>query len=259
MVFAFAGDSTITRLRATCAVFALWSWIHPDPRCGRVRASPYSGSPAILQASMANPHRPSLAYLVAGAVSIPFLKLVFRLSSTGKERLPAGGFVLASNHWSNFDPWPLGLPLYPGRFLRFMGKSELFWFPLGPFIKACGAFPVRRGERDTVAIETAIELCREGHVVVMFPEGPRRRKGMRKKHDARWRSGAARIALEAGVPLVPAAVSGTERLSRLAKIRVTYGPPVDLVDLAGLPVEEAAVIATERLRATIEELEASLA
>ena len=108
------------------------------------------------------------------------------------------------------------MALFPRRYLRFMAKSELFWFPLGPFIAACGAFPVRRGERDLEAIETAVRLCREGHVVVMFPEGTRREKGLRKRHEARWRSGAARIALEAGVPLVPAAIAGTAELSHAA-------------------------------------------
>ena len=131
----------------------------------------------------------------------------------GQERLPAdGGYVLAANHISNADPWPLGMALFPRRYLRFMAKSELFWFPLGPFIKACGAFPVRRGQHDLEAVETAIQLCREGHVVVMFPEGTRREKGLRKRHEARWRSGAARIALEAGVPLVPAGISRDGRV-----------------------------------------------
>jgi 1-acyl-sn-glycerol-3-phosphate acyltransferase len=208
---------------------------------------------------MPRAHRPSVPYLVVGALSIPVLKLVFRASSKGRAHLPEGGYVLAANHWSNFDPWPLGLPLFPHRYLRFMAKSELYWFPLGPFLSACGAFPVRRGERDTAAIETAVGLCRAGHVVVMFPEGTRRRKGMRKKHEARWRAGAARIALEAGVPLVPAAVSGTERLSRLAKVKVVYGPPIDVSDLADRPVEDSALVATERLRVVVEELEASLA
>jgi 1-acyl-sn-glycerol-3-phosphate acyltransferase len=171
----------------------------------------------------------------------------------------AGGWVLAANHWSNFDPWPLGLPLLPRRFLRFMAKSELFWFPLGPIIAAGGAFPVRRGEGDEEAIATAVELCRDGHVVVMFPEGTRRRKGMRKKHEARWRTGAARIALRARVPLVPAGIAGTDRLSKLGPLRVAYGPPLDLGDLAGLPPERASGVATERLRDAVLELERSLA
>jgi 1-acyl-sn-glycerol-3-phosphate acyltransferase len=148
--------------------------------------------------------------------------------------------------------------MFPRRFLRFMGKSELFWFPLGAIITAGGAFPVRRGEGDEEAIATAVDLCRQSHVVVMFPEGTRRQKGLRKKHEARWHTGAARIALEAGVPLVPAAIGGTDRLARLAPLRVVYGPPVALDDLSGTPVGEAARMATDRLRAAITELEGSL-
>lgn len=170
-----------------------------------------------------------------------------------------GGFVLAANHWSNFDPWPLGLSLYPRRYLRFMAKSELFWFPLNLIIKAVGGFKVRRGERDEEAIRTAVALARGGHGVVMFPEGTRRRKGLRKRYEARWHTGAARIALEAGVPLVPAGISGTERLSHLGPLRVRFGTPLDLSDLADAPLAEAAQIATDRLRDTIGELERAAA
>ena len=203
--------------------------------------------------------RPSWLYLLIGTLSYPVLRVFYRYRCTGRERVPAaGGYVLAANHLSNADPWPLGMALFPHRYLRFMAKSELFWFPLGPFIGACGAFPVRRGERDQEAVDTAIRLCREGHVVVMFPEGTRRAKGLRKRHEARWRSGAARIALEAGVPLVPAGISGTDGLSRLAPLRVAFGDPIELGDLSGLSIEDAAHAATDRLSATIGELEASL-
>ncbi len=63
---------------------------------------------------------------------------------------------------------------------------------------AAGRFPVRRGENDMQAVETAVRLCREGKIVAMFPEGTRQQKGLRKKFDARPRSGSARIALAAG-------------------------------------------------------------
>src|SRR5947208_394530 len=114
-----------------------------------------------------------------------------------------------------------------------------------------GAFPVRRGQHDTVAIDTAVRLAREGNVVAMFPEGTRRTKGLVKRFEARPRSGAARIALEAGVPLVPAAVMGTDRLARLGPLRVAFGPPVELDDLRRGEVAEAAREATERLMARI--------
>ena len=203
--------------------------------------------------------RPSWVYLVIGLLTAVPVRLLFRMRWSGRENVPAGGCVLAANHISNFDPWPLGLPLYPRRFLRFMAKSELFWFPLGAIVTAGGGFRVRRGERDAEAIETAIGLCRGGHAVVMFPEGTRRRKGMRKRHEARWHTGAARIALEAGVPLLPAGIAGTERLARLGPLRVAYGAAVRLEDLDGLPLAERSRIATDRLQESIAGLERSLA
>jgi 1-acyl-sn-glycerol-3-phosphate acyltransferase len=203
--------------------------------------------------------RPSVLYSVIAVLSWPVLRGLFRLRSHGREHLPGEvGYVLAANHTSNFDPWPLGLPLFPRRFLRFMAKAELFWFPLGPVIEAGGGFRVRRGAGDVEAVETAVRLCREGNVVVIFPEGTRRTKGLRKKHDAHWHSGAARVALEAGVPLVPAAIAGTDRLGRLGPLRVAYGEPIRLDDLDGHEVRASADEATGRLRTAIESLEASL-
>jgi 1-acyl-sn-glycerol-3-phosphate acyltransferase len=187
------------------------------------------------------------------------MNLLLRPKATGVENVPReGGFVLASNHLSNFDPWAVGLPIFPWRYLRFMAKSELWWFPLGPFIKAGGAFKVRRGERDAAAIETAIELARDGHAVVIFPEGTRRKKGVVKKHEARPHTGAARVALGAGVPLIPAAIKGTDELRKLGPLRVVYGEPIPLDDLDGRVDREAAQEATDRLMAEISRLEETL-
>jgi 1-acyl-sn-glycerol-3-phosphate acyltransferase len=204
--------------------------------------------------------RPPFMYQVIAILSWPFLYGLFRLRARGRENLPAsGGYVLACSHVSNLDPWPLGLPLWPRRWLRFMAKSELYWWPAKYVLDGAGAFPVRRGVGDVEAIETAMRLAREGHAVVMFPEGTRRAKGLVKRHLARPRTGAARIALEAGVPLVPAAVSGTDRLLRLGPVRVAYGEPLDLDDLRDSDdVRHASQEATERLMARIGELEASL-
>jgi len=196
--------------------------------------------------------RPTFTYNVVAALSWPVLWGLFRLHARGRENLPRqGGFVLACNHVSSFDPWPLGMPIWPRRQLRFMAKSELYWFPLTLILNGAGAFPVRRGQADAEAIDTAVRLAREGNVVAMFPEGTRRRKGLVKKFEARPRTGAARIALEAGVPLVPAAVKGTDRLLRLGPLHIAYGAPVDI---EGLDTQQA----TDRLMARIDELEASL-
>jgi 1-acyl-sn-glycerol-3-phosphate acyltransferase len=196
-------------------------------------------------------------YLLAGTISWPVVKVGFRLRATGVEHLPEGGFVLAANHTSNFDPWPLGLPLFP-RQLYFMAKSELFNPILKPILVGVGAFPVRRGQADLEAIGRAVELVRGGAIVVMFPEGTRRKKGLRKKHEARAHTGAARIALAAGSPLVPAAIKGTDRLTRLGPLRVAYGRPISLGDLRGQEISPAAREATERLMAAIGELEETL-
>ena len=92
----------------------------------------------------------------------------------------------------------------------------------------------------------------------MFPEGTRRRKGMRKKFEAQAHTGAARIALEADVPLVPAGIKGTDGLRKLEQLKVAYGTPLDLDDLKGLELADAARIATDRLMEAIRALEESL-
>lgn len=204
--------------------------------------------------------RPPLLYNLVAVLSWPVLRGLFRLRVEGRENVPAdGGYVLACNHLSNFDPWPLGMPLWPRHWLRFMAKAELYWWPARYVLNAAGAFPVHRERADVEAVHTAVRLARDGGVVVMFPEGTRRKKGLVKKHQARARSGAARIALDAGVPLVPAAVAGTDRLLGLGPLRVAYGPPVEMGDLAVTgDLRGAAQEATERLMARIAELEASL-
>jgi 1-acyl-sn-glycerol-3-phosphate acyltransferase len=204
--------------------------------------------------------RTPLIYHVAGVLSWPVMYGLFRLRVHGRENLPVtGGYVLACNHLSNFDPWPLGMPLWPQRWLRFMAKSELYWWPATLVLNGAGAFRVRRGTGDREAMATAERLAREGNVVVMFPEGTRRRKGLVKRHQARAHSGAARIALETGVPLVPAAVAGTDQLLKLGPIEVVFGAPLEIDDLrASDDIRRASQEATERLMARIAELEATL-
>ena len=106
---------------------------------------------------------------------------------------------------------------------------------------------MRRGEADMEAVQAAVELCRGGGVVAMFPEGTRQTKGLRKKFQHKPRPGSARIAVTAGVPLVPAAIKGMDRLSRLPRLQVAYGEPVPVDDLDGNPPRRAYQLATERL------------
>jgi 1-acyl-sn-glycerol-3-phosphate acyltransferase len=198
-------------------------------------------------------------HLIGTATAGPIRRL-FRLQSKGEEHLPReGGFVLSANHMSNLDPWPLAVPLFPDRQLHFMAKSDLYVPPLNWILERAGAFPVRRGMGDEEAMQRAVELAKGGGVVVIFPEGTRRNKG-RKEGSRRSKpgSGAARVALIAGVPLVPAAIGGTENLMKLGPLRVAYGPPVELDDLAGQDIRSASKVATERLMEAIHSLESTL-
>ena len=102
-------------------------------------------APAILERLMPVNPRPSWSYLLIGALSYPVLRAP-SITSSGEawnSFLPTAGTSSPPTTGRTSDPWPLGMPLFPRRYLRFMAKSELFWFPLGPFIAACGAFPSR--------------------------------------------------------------------------------------------------------------------
>ena len=92
----------------------------------------------------------------------------------------------------------------------------------------------------------------------MFPHGTRQRKGLVKKFQPRAHTGAARIAFDAGVPLVPAAIAGTDRLLRLSRLRVRYGKPIPVDDLRDHDPSAAAKEATERLMTEIELLQEGL-
>jgi 1-acyl-sn-glycerol-3-phosphate acyltransferase len=199
------------------------------------------------------------AFQRVAAAALSPLAIAFRLQAVGQENVPAQGAVLAANHFSHVDPWVLAYPLRRGRRFRAIGKVELFGPLLGPVLRMAGAFPVRRGEGDQEALDTAVDVVRGGDVLVIFVEGTRRAKGLRKKRRPRPHTGAARIALAANAPLVPAAIVGTDHLLRLERWRVAYREPVPLDDLRGLQdPREAAQRATERLWREISRLEQML-
>jgi 1-acyl-sn-glycerol-3-phosphate acyltransferase len=199
------------------------------------------------------------AFQAVAATVLSPLAIAFRLRAVGQENVPSQGAVLAANHFSHVDPWALVYPLRKGRRFRAMGKVELFGPVLGRVLRTAGAFPVRRGEGDQEAVAAAVDVVRGGDVLLIFPEGTRRTKGFRKKHQPRPHTGAARVALAAEAPLVPAAIAGTDRLLRLERWRVAYGEPIPLDDLRALDdPREAAQRATRRLWAEIRRLEETL-
>jgi dTDP-4-amino-4,6-dideoxygalactose transaminase len=198
---------------------------------------------------------PTLGYRVVSLSRWP-VRLVFRPRTQGLDQVPPAGCVIASSQLSNLDGVAVSYAVRP-RQIRWLGKAELFTPVVGPALRSFGIVPVRRGEGDIGALTTMIRLARDGHAVGIFPEGTRRTKGWRKTRQPQPHTGAARIALAAGVPLVPAAVVGTERVTLLRRWRIAFGPPVST---SGLPDNRrlAARELTCRLMDSIAELESGL-
>ncbi len=149
----------------------------------------------------------------------------------GAERLPReGGFILIANHISWMDPPWIEFAL--GRAVRFMAKYELFQIPvLGFLLRAIGCFPVRRGEADREAMATALRVLAAGHSVGFFPEGHRSpNAALLRAHP-----GIVLLARRSAAPLVPLAITGSER-ARLGRfwrrdITIRVGEPFRLTDL----------------------------
>lgn len=133
---------------------------------------------------------------------------VYRLRIHGSDNMPAtGAFVMVPNHSSYADPF---LQARGGkRVVRFMAKSNLFDLPLvGRFVRAGGGFPVRRGSGDAFAMEVGRRVLLDGQPLVVYPEGTRFRDSFELGPAKR---GAARLALEIGVPILPVATWGVKR------------------------------------------------
>jgi 1-acyl-sn-glycerol-3-phosphate acyltransferase len=153
-----------------------------------------------------------------------------KVEVVGAENVPRrGGLIIVSNHLNNADPGMVGAFL-PRRVV-FMAKDEMFQWPVfGGWIRLIGAFPVRRTEADLKALRRAVRVVQRGQALVMFPEGTRSKTGsMQRGHP-----GTAIVALRAGVPILPVAITGSEvvrlpsaffRPFRRAKIRMVVGQP----------------------------------
>jgi 1-acyl-sn-glycerol-3-phosphate acyltransferase len=175
-------------------------------------------------------------YALVRGLLVPLLRLYFRMHVSGAEHVPSeGAAVIAPNHKSLWDSFFIAV--CTRRRLRFMGKSELFEGPFGRLLVRLGAFPVRRGQADAEALETARVILGQGELLALFPEGTRVRDPDQLGHPHR---GAARLALETGTPVVPAAITGTEKLflgpfPKPKRVQVAFSKPVDVAGLAATP------------------------
>jgi 1-acyl-sn-glycerol-3-phosphate acyltransferase len=173
--------------------------------------------------------------LVRGIVA-PLFRVYFRMHVSGAEYIPSeGAAIVAPNHKSFWDSFFIGV--CTRRHVRFMAKTELIEARYGRLLVRLGAFPVRRGQADADALETARTLLRQGGLLALFPEGTRIRDPDNLGHPRR---GAGRLALETGVPLVPCAIAGTEKIFRGGfpvprRVQVAFSPPIPVSELAATP------------------------
>jgi glycerol-3-phosphate dehydrogenase (NAD(P)+) len=168
----------------------------------------------------------SLVYWPVRWVIGTCILVFFRLRRLGREHIPEGGVVLAANHRSFLDPFAIGCCI--GRPIYFVAKQELFMNPVvGWFLNCLGAFPVRRGDADEESVHTALTLLERGSAVVVFPEGTRVRAGSLGAP----KRGVGRLALQSGAPVVPIAITGSERARegwkiKPVKVHLRFGPPL---------------------------------
>jgi len=174
--------------------------------------------------------------------------LASSLKVYGKDRVPpAGGCVIASNHFSWLDPVVLGFAC--PRVIYYMAKIEAHRIPgLGAFIRAFGCFPVRRGESDREAVRTMKQIVADGHALGLFVEGTRQRSGV----PGEVQPGAAMVALQEAVPIVPVAIYGTHEWSLRNRndVSIAWGEPMTLVGLpkGGKGYKEASALLQTEIR-----------
>mgnify|MGYP002534176336 CR=1 FL=1 len=145
--------------------------------------------------------------------------LRYKVTYIGRENIPQdGGFIIACNHQSGVDPIILGRGVK--RTIHFMAKEELFENEaLGIFIKHLNAFPVRRGQGDTTAVEFAEDIVRNGYVLGIFPEGTR----SKDFKPARGKSGTALIAKMTGADVLPVSIYTSDRYKKGTRLTVRFG------------------------------------
>ncbi|MGH1548437.1 lysophospholipid acyltransferase family protein [Leifsonia poae] len=215
--------------------------------------------------------RPSIFWVLAGLI-IPIGSLLARFRIVDGDKLPrTGAFILAPNHYSEIDPVMIGMVSWKlGRLPRFLAKESLFRVPVfGWFLRKSGQVPVSRGgsARGSAPLEAAQRIAAEGQIVIIYPEGSLTRDP--DMWPMRGKTGAARMALENDLPVIPIAHWGTQQvMARYAKkiswfprktIDVKVGDPVDLSAFRGRPLDnstltEATAVIMDAITALLEDL-----
>ena len=211
------------------------------------------------------------AFSVAVPIVKPSMLAFANRSWIDGEKIPAtGGCIVAINHISHIDPLLSAHFVYDhGRLPRYLAKSGLFKNKaLAGFLSSAGQIPVERLSRNAVgAFDAAVQAVRDGECVVVYPEGTLTRDP--NLWPMQGKSGAARIALETGCPVIPVGQWGAQgllppysaklRLLPRQRIQMKAGDPVDLSDLVAQPTSAATInAATTRIIAAIVAIVAEL-
>jgi 1-acyl-sn-glycerol-3-phosphate acyltransferase len=201
---------------------------------------------------------PGPVYEVVRIFTILTAVTVFRARGYGSENVPAGPLIIAPNHASFMDHFFAAA--FIRRRIQFMAKSQLFSpGPLQWMFSHGGVFPVRRGLADEEAFISSYRILERGGTLAMYCEGGRSRTGQIAEQA---RPGIGRLALESGVPVVPVASLGSNRVRnwrRLSfpKVTVSYGPPVRFDRLPDPTREQQQAVADlilDRIRGLYDEL-----
>lgn len=163
-------------------------------------------------------------------VGLNLSRLFFGIKYIGKENIPqdlSGGLLVCANHQSFFDPFWICFPIKrPLRFMTWDAATK--WFLVGTFIRSLGAFPVsiERGGKD--ALKMSLGWLKSGGTLVVFPEGSR---SFSDGKLLEFKNGSVRIALQAGVPILPVTIRGGNRVwaqdmakPKLGKVEIEYHP-----------------------------------
>jgi 1-acyl-sn-glycerol-3-phosphate acyltransferase len=192
-------------------------------------------------------NRVDVAWTIGRPTIGGLVRLMAPLRNYGADRVPKeGGVVLALNHFSWLDPPAFGA--CSPRTIYYMAKIEAHRvLGLGQLIRTFGTFSVRRGESDREAVRIMREIVRDGHALGLFVEGTRQRSGV----PGEAQPGAAMVALQENVPVVPAAIHGSQdwKLGTFRPVSVAWGEPMTFegVPKGGKGYREASAMIQEEI------------
>ena len=176
----------------------------------------------------------------------PIVAILFPHRVVGLANLPEGGALLCANHASGWDPVLIAVCLPNDSRLSFMGKDSLFRIPvLGWLIRKLGAFPVKRGGNDLVAMKTAMKALTDGRRLLVFPEGTR----VAHQGDTEAKGGVTVMATRTGTPMIPIYCGGKHKLFR--RTTVVFGEPYCPVIAGRRPTHEENHQAAEEILSRI--------